>query len=179
MTDREAPIEIVPYDLRWPTLFDEERVRLQPALAPWLAGSIEHIGSTAVPGMAAKPVIDIMAAVSSLEFSRPAIEAATMLGYCYFPYRPDVEHWFCKPSPAHRTHHLHLVPVGSPHWIRPFAFREYLRAHWRVAAEYEKLKRELASRFRFDREAYTAAKSPFIEAITDQALAGGYGHAAP
>jgi GrpB-like predicted nucleotidyltransferase (UPF0157 family) len=178
MTDGEAPIEIVRYDRRWPALFNEERQRLQPALAPWLAGSIEHIGSTAVPGMAAKPVIDIMAGVSSLGSSRQAIEAATMLGYCYFPYRPDVEHWFCKPSPAHRTHHLHLVTVGSPHWIRRIAFREYLRAHGRVAADYETLKRELASRFRFDREAYTDAKSPFIDAITDEALAGGYGHAA-
>lgn len=125
--------------------------------------------------MAAKPVIDIMAGVSGLHVSRPAIDAATTVGYCYFPYRTDVEHWFCKPSAAHRTHHLHLVPVGSAHWIRSIAFRDYLIAHPNVAAEYCELKRALASRFRLDREAHTDAKGPFIDAVTDKALAAGYG----
>lgn len=71
-----------------------------PQLAPWLVGPVEHIGSTAVPGLAAKPVIDIMAGVQARETSRPAIAAATELGYGYWPYQADVEHWFCKPSPA-------------------------------------------------------------------------------
>lgn len=102
MTNGEAPIDILPYyDLRWPTLFDEERVLLQAPFALWLTGSTEHIGSTAVRLMAAKPVIDIMGRVSSFRSSRPAIEAATGLGH--FAYRPDVEHWLCKPSPAPRT----------------------------------------------------------------------------
>lgn len=179
MADGEAPIEVVPYDPGWPVLFQEESHVLRRALGPWLAGPIEHIGSTAIPGIAAKPVIDIMAGVSSLEASRPAIASASTLGYCYFPYRPDVEHWFCKPSAAFRTHHLHLVPVGTPAWIRPIAFREYLRAHPDVAAEYERLKRELAVRFRLDREAYTDAKGPFVNAVTDKALASGYGPATP
>ncbi|MGH9410734.1 MAG: GrpB family protein [Vicinamibacterales bacterium] len=177
MTHGEAPIEVVQYDPAWPALFREERRELQRVLAPWLAGSIEHIGSTAVPGIAAKPVIDIMAGVSSLEASRPAIEAAATLRYCYFPYQPDLEHWFCKPSPALRTHHLHLVPVGSAQWVRPIAFREYLRVHSDVAAEYEELKRGLALRFRLDREAYTDAKRPFIDAVTEKAIAAGFGPA--
>jgi len=171
----DAPIEIVSYDPSWPARFDEERDALRDALAPWLAGPIEHIGSTAIPWLAAKPVIDIMAAVDTLESSKPAIEAAAALSYCYFPYKAHLEHWFCKPSPAFRTHHLHLVPAGSRQWSGPIAFRNYLRTHAAIASEYERLKRTLAETFRFDREAYTAAKAPFIEATTEQALADGYG----
>jgi hypothetical protein len=96
----EAPIEILQYDSSWPSRFERERALLEPILPPWLAGPIEHIGSTAIPGMVAKPVIDIMAAVESLDASRGAISAATNAGYLYFPYRPKLMHWFCKPSPA-------------------------------------------------------------------------------
>ena len=174
MTSAEAPIEIVAYNASWPAQFDEEREALRRVLAPWLAGPIEHIGSTAVPGLAAKAVIDIMAAVETLEQSKAAIDAAAALGYCYFPYKADIKHWFCKPSPSFRTHHLHLVPIKSRHWVGPIAFRNYLRAHGDVAAEYEELKRGLAEKFRFDREAYTEAKGAFIDAVTARALAAGY-----
>jgi GrpB-like predicted nucleotidyltransferase (UPF0157 family) len=129
MTSGEAPVEIVPYDASWPDQFTQEAAFLQRALAPWLAGPIEHIGSTAIPGLAAKPVIDIMAGVDTLDASRPAIATLTDLGYCYFPYRPDSEHWFCKPSPAFRTHHLHLVRVESSQWREALAFRDYQRTH--------------------------------------------------
>jgi GrpB-like predicted nucleotidyltransferase (UPF0157 family) len=172
----QAPIEIVTYDPDWPRRFATEREALRKVLAPWLAGPIEHIGSTAIPGLAAKPVIDIMAAVSALAPSRPAIAAVATLGYCYFPYQADQRHWFCKPSDAFRTHHLHLVPLQSPHWARPIAFRDYLRGHPAIAAEYESLKRKLAQEFRLDREAYTAAKRPFIDTITEKAMAAGGGH---
>jgi len=173
MPSAEAPIEIVAYDASWPGRFAAEAEALRTALAPWLIGPVEHIGSTAVAGLAAKPVIDIMGGVRTLEASRPAIAAAEALGYCYFPYRPDAEHWFCKPSAAFRTHHLHLVPVGSPDWIRRIAFRDYLRAHPATAAEYEALKWRLAREFPFDREAYTDAKGPFVERISALALASG------
>ena len=177
MTNGEAPVEIVAYDPAWPVLFAQESRELRRVLGPWLTGPIEHIGSTAVPGISAKPVIDIMAGVRDLETSRPALEAATALGYCYSPYQPHLRHWFCKPSLKIRTHHLHLVPFSSPQWIRPIAFREYLRTHPDVAAEYDALKRALALQFRLDREAYTKAKSPFIDEVTEKALASGYGGA--
>ena len=177
MTPSEAPVEIVPYDPAWSKGFEEEREALQSALGPWLVGSIEHIGSTAVPGLAAKPVIDIMAGVENLDRSRPAISVVATLGYCYFPYRPDSEHWFCKPSPTFRTHHLHLVPFGHQQWLRSIAFRDYLRAHASVATEYEALKRRLAQDFQFDREAYTEAKTPFVTRVTNVALEHGYGSA--
>ena len=170
MTPPEAPVEIVPYDPSWPVRFEEEAAILRRALVKWLVGPIEHIGSTAIPGIAAKPVIDIMAGVQTVEASRPAIAAATALGYCYAPYQVELEHWFCKPSFAFRTHHLHLIPVGSPQWIRTIAFRDYLRTHSGVAAEYEALKRELAEQYRHDREAYTQAKRPFIDRVIEVAL---------
>ena len=166
----EAPVEIVPYDPAWPRLFEEERTALIDAIGPWLAGAVEHVGSTAIPGLAAKPVIDIMAGVATLAASRPALEAAARLGYCYFPYRPETEHWFCKPSPAFRTHHLHLMPVGGAEWSGTIAFRDYLRAHPEIAAEYAELKGRLARQYRHDREAYTQAKGPFISRVTQAAL---------
>jgi GrpB-like predicted nucleotidyltransferase (UPF0157 family) len=168
-----APIEIAPYDPAWPARFQEEATLLRQALARWIVGPIEHIGSTAVPGLEAKPVIDIMAGVHTLNDSRAAIAAATELSYCYSPYRSELEHFFCKPSPAHRTHHLHLVPVGSPQWIRPLAFRDYLRAHADAAREYEALKRRLAATHTLDREAYTEAKRAFIDRVTDVAMETG------
>ena len=165
----EAPIEVAPYDARWPAAFEQERALLAEALGPWLAGPPEHIGSTAVPGLAAKPVIDSMAPVHTLAASRPAIEAARELGYVHYPYKPDVMHWFCKPSAAHRTHHLHLVPLGSPLWRERLAFRDALRADPELRASYQALKLDLAQRHRLVREAYTDAKTPFIEQVLRQA----------
>lgn len=160
-----APVYVVPYDPSWPARFVAEREALARVLAPWLAGPIEHIGSTAVPGLVAKPVIDIMGAVESLEASRPALAAVAELGYVYFPYREDIMHWLCKPSDEVRTHHLHLVPYGSPLWRERLAFRDRLRADPDVAAEYAALKLELAVRYQLDREAYTDAKEPFVRRV--------------
>jgi GrpB-like predicted nucleotidyltransferase (UPF0157 family) len=169
--NREAPVRVVPYDPSWPSLFDRERAMLERPLAPWLTGPIEHIGSTAVPGLAAKPVIDIMVAVESLAASRAAFRAVSELGYVHFPYRPDVMHWFCKPSPSLRTHHLHLVPFRSPLWMERLAFRDHLRRDPETARQYGELKQRLAVRYELDREAYTDAKEPFIRAVVARALA--------
>jgi GrpB-like predicted nucleotidyltransferase (UPF0157 family) len=173
MTDvPEAPIHIVPYDEFWPTRFNQERAILKTALVHWLTGTIEHVGSTAVPGLAAKPVIDIMVGVENLESSRPAIPALSDIGYCYFPYRVESMHWFCKPSPSFRTHHLHLVPFQSSLWLERLAFRDYLRTHTEAAREYAELKYRLAEQYRFDREAYTEAKTLFVERIIKVAREG-------
>lgn len=168
----EEPISLVPYDLSWPQLFAEERAQLEAALSPWLTGGIEHIGSTAVPGLIAKPVIDMMAPVRDLPSSMDARLAVAQLGYQHFPYRSDVMHWFCKPSPAHRTHHLHLVPFGSELWNARLLFRDQLRRCPETAAEYGRLKLNLAAQYRFDREAYTDGKSGFIEEVLERATLG-------
>jgi GrpB-like predicted nucleotidyltransferase (UPF0157 family) len=158
-------IVIAPYSPLWPERFAEEAARLRVVLAPWLVAGIEHIGSTAVPGLAAKPVIDIMAPVQDLDASRAAIVAAVAAGYCHYPYKPEQMHWFCKPSPAHRTHHLHLVPWGSALWHDRLAFRDELRHNDAFAQQYVDLKRALAARDALDREAYTEAKSPFVASV--------------
>lgn len=159
----EEAVQIEQYDPGWPAAFLFERALIARVIAPWLAGTIEHVGSTAVPGLPAKPVVDIMAAVENLEASRPALEALREIGYCHAPYRSDVMHWLCKPSPELRTHHLHLVPFQSELWIERIAFRDLLRANSTVANEYAKLKLRLAETHRDDRELYTEAKGPFIE----------------
>lgn len=164
-----APVELVAYRAGWPAAFVAEATVLRNLLAPWLVGPVEHIGSTAVPGMTSKPVIDIMAPVASLDESRPAIDRVATAGYVHFPYRPDVMHWFCKPSPAHRTHHLHLVPFGSSLWTARLAFRDALRRHPALAAEYAQLKMELARRHRTDREAYTDGKTEFVDTVLRRA----------
>ena len=164
---RDATVRIAPYDPAWPAAFVQEQGLLREILAPWLAGEIEHIGSTSVPGLAAKPIIDVMAPVVSLGHARAAIAAVTSAGYAYFPYKRDLMHWFCKPSPQRRTHHLHLVPRGSALWLERLAFRDALRKDSNLAAAYAALKARLAVQFEDDREAYTEAKSPFIVAVLE------------
>jgi GrpB-like predicted nucleotidyltransferase (UPF0157 family) len=162
------PVIIRPYDPTWPAKFEIEKRVLTAVLAPWLLGPIEHIGSTAVPGLSAKPVIDIMGPVRDLPSSKPAIEALRPLSYCYFAYKPDRMHWFCKPSPLNRTHHLHLVPFESQVWREQLAFRDCLRSDAATREAYTQLKLKLAAQFRNDREAYTEAKTEFIQAVVER-----------
>jgi GrpB-like predicted nucleotidyltransferase (UPF0157 family) len=161
----QPPVIIHPYDPVWPKRFESEKLLLEPVLAHWLVGPIEHAGSTAVPGLAAKPVIDIMAPVKDLPSSIPAIEALKPLRYRYFEYRADVMHWFCKPSDLERTHHLHLVPFESPLWRDRLAFRDRLRTDAATRDSYSELKLALASKHGNDRDAYTHAKTGFIQSV--------------
>jgi GrpB-like predicted nucleotidyltransferase (UPF0157 family) len=161
----QPPVVIAPYDPAWPGRFEAERAVLARVLEPWLVGPIEHVGSTAVPGLAAKPIVDIMAGGRDLPSSKPAIEALRPLRYCYFDYKADVMHWLCKPSDVERTHHLHLVLFGSRLWRERLAFRDRLRSHVPTREAYLELKLRLAVEYREDREAYTEAKWPFVEAV--------------
>jgi GrpB-like predicted nucleotidyltransferase (UPF0157 family) len=167
MNSTDAAVHILNYDPAWPGKFELERLLLQDVLHEWLTGPIEHVGSTAVSGLAAKPVIDIMAAVESLKVSAPAKAALAVHGYQYFPYKDDVMHWFCKPSAEFRTHHLHLVPFDSNLWRERIVFRNALRSNRELALEYEALKRVLAEAHRNDREAYSEAKWPFVKRVLE------------
>lgn len=158
----QPPVIMESYNSNWPLKFEAEKGALTSVLAPWLVGPVEHVGSTAVPGLAAKPVIDIMAAVRDLASSMPAIEALRPLSYCYFAYKAEQMHWFCKPSDSKRTHHLHLIPFGSRLWNERLAFRDLLRSDDAVRRAYAELKFALAERYRDDREAYTEGKTDFI-----------------
>lgn len=161
----QASVILEEYDSSWPSKFEEEKNHLIAIAGEWHFGSIEHVGSTAVPGMVAKPVIDVMFGVKSLEESKPSIEVLVSHGYEYSPYKTEVMHWFCKPSHAFRTHHLHLIPFESPLWKERIQFRDLLRSDDKVASQYANLKRELAATYKEDREAYTEKKWPFIQQV--------------
>jgi GrpB-like predicted nucleotidyltransferase (UPF0157 family) len=163
------PIEVVAYDPRWPLRYQRERDRIAAALGE-NAVAIEHIGGTAVPGLPAKPVIDIMVGVPDIERAGQAVASLINLGYQYVPelesQLPE-RRYFRRGSPD--THHVHMVAVSSDFWEEHLLFRDYLRTHPQAAEEYGKLKRGLASRFRFDRDAYRAGKVPFIDTVVDAA----------
>jgi GrpB-like predicted nucleotidyltransferase (UPF0157 family) len=158
----DEPIQLAPPDPGWPTRFEQERAALDEAIGEWVCGGIHHVGSTAVPGLEAKPIIDILAGVRDLETARACFEPLADLGYLYAPYLPEEMHWFAKPHPARRTHHLHLVPMDSQRYRDELAFRDRLRTDSQIASRYAALKRELAERHRDDRGAYTEAKSAFV-----------------
>jgi GrpB-like predicted nucleotidyltransferase (UPF0157 family) len=158
----DEPIRLVSADPAWPARFKREQEALAEAIGEWVVGGIHHVGSTAVPGLDAKPIVDILAGIQDLESARGCFEPLAALGYLYAPYRAEEMHWFCKPDPARRTHHLHLVPVDSERFRAELAFRDRLRADPRLAEEYSALKHRLAERHRDDREAYTDGKDGFI-----------------
>lgn len=162
---QEEPVIIVPYDSAWPQKFESEKKLLKKILGKWAMGGIHHVGSTSIPGISAKPVIDIMVGVADLEKAKACIQLLEKISYCYFPYKPAEMIWFCKPSPYKRTHHLHLVQVGSTRWSECLAFRDYLRKNKSVRTDYEKLKKNLAKKYQNNREAYTEAKTNFITGV--------------
>ncbi len=165
----DEAVHLSPYDSAWPETFETEAVALRALLGGWITGGVHHVGSTAIPGMIAKPVIDIMIGVAGLEESRPCIDALRGVGWWYAPYRSDIMHWFCRPNPARRTHHLHLVPTGSDWYQAELSFRDYLIEHAADAERYARLKQDLAARFPNDREAYTEGKSEFIARVNARA----------
>ena len=168
------PITITPYDPRWPGMFAAERARLAEALGS-LAQRIEHQGSTAVAGLAAKPIIDIQVSVASLQPLEAFIAVLSSLGYVHVPHADDVRcPFFHRPADWSHTHHVHLVVTGGEEEARTLAFRDYLRSHPEVAEAYELLKRRLArdadgGTFS-GREAYAAGKTEFVERVTRLAL---------
>jgi len=166
-------VEIVPYDPRWPRLFEEEKTHLLACLPRHLVRRIEHFGSTAVPGLGAKPIVDMLVEVADLEATKleivPVLESQ---GYDYV-WRPThgddgppFYAWFIKREPRTRTrtHHIHMVEAHFEQWDH-LLFRDYLVAHPPVAREYETLKRRLASDHPHDRIAYTNGKTEFVTAV--------------
>jgi len=165
------PIEVVPYDSCWPVLFELEKAALLPAFGEYLC-CIEHIGSTAVPGLAAKPVIDILVGVHSIADAPAFIPALQALGYEYIPEHEAVfpeRRYLHKIVNGKHTHHLHIVEPGSDFFKVQILFRDHLRSHPADAARYAELKYRLAQEYHNDREAYTNGKGPLIEEILNAA----------
>lgn len=169
-------VAVVAYDPCWPELFEKERRHLLSCLPADLVKRIEHFGSTAVPGLPAKPIIDILVEVSSLDETKqriaPILEAQ---GYDYF-WRPSFGDdtppfyaWFIKRDrDGNRTHHIHMVEAQFEHWDR-LLFRDYLIEHPDVARQYGNIKKKLSDAHHSNRVAYTEAKSSFIRSVTEKA----------
>jgi len=168
------PVVIVDYDLRWPRMFAEERARILAAIGSRDV-TVEHVGSTAVPGLVAKPIIDILVGVRRLDEATACIPPLEHIGYEYIPER-EIERperrFLAKPTTKPRTHHIHMVEAGSAFWDRHLLFRDYMRTHGEAADAYARLKRELVVKFREDRDAYTEGKTVFIRDIEERARRG-------
>src|SRR5262249_33918170 len=142
-------IVIVDYDSRWPDRYAEERARVVAVLGDMIE-SIEHIGSTSVPGLSAKPIIDLLVTVPYLGPPDPFIGPLGSMGYIFFPaLGTNDRHMFARGNP--HTHHLHVVQHHSEDHRRPVAFRNYLQSHTDTAYAYVALKRALAERFHHNR----------------------------
>jgi GrpB-like predicted nucleotidyltransferase (UPF0157 family) len=163
-------VVVVDYDPSWPAQYERERAGIVEALGDVMEGvvAVEHVGSTAVPGLAAKPIIDIIVGVRELAAGERCVQPLEALEY---EYRGEAgipgRLYFRKGQP--RTHHLHMVEHGSEFWERHLLFRDLLRERPAVAREYAALKKELAVQYRTDRLAYTEAKTPFIESALARA----------
>ncbi len=173
MPDPEA-VYLTEYDPAWPARFTAAAHWLRDLLDERWIGRIEHVGSTAIPGMIAKPIIDMFVEVPSFELALPnVVPVLTREGCEYFwrDDRPPGHMMFLRhagPDGA-RDLHMHMAPPGHKLWER-LAFRDYVIAHPNRAAEYAALKQELARRYPEDREAYTAGKGPLVRELTDLAL---------
>jgi L-amino acid N-acyltransferase YncA/GrpB-like predicted nucleotidyltransferase (UPF0157 family) len=172
----QEEVDLVPYNPRWPGMFEEEKKHLLACLPQEIVKRIEHFGSTAIPGITAKPIIDILVEVSSLEETKKIIvPVLTAQGYEYF-WRPThgddglpYYAWFIqRDALGNRTYHIHMVERGFEHWER-LLFRDYLIEHPSVRNEYQQLKIQLAEKYSKDRIAYTAAKTDFIVTTTTAA----------
>ena len=176
---RLDPIVIGPYDLSWPDSFGRQRDRIAPLLSGWTTRDIEHMGSTAVPGLRAKGIIDMLAVVGDIHAERRASELLDPVGWVHAPEPFDESERrfsFCFPDISRRTHHLHVVEEASGDWRGWLAFRDYLRSHDDDALAYAALKTQLANdcgQDPNDRDAYRLGKATFIRTITDRALAEG------
>jgi len=164
----KAPVIIEEYNPKWPLLYEDEKNRILNAIGE-KCESIEHVGSTSVPGLGAKPIIDITIGFRTLSEAEECIKPMNKLGYenikeheAEIPER----RYLTKGSKIEgRTHHVHMVETSSKFWKRQLLFRDYLRNNPNVAEEYYRLKKKLANQYGNDRRAYTEGKTAFIQAI--------------
>ena len=163
----EDRVALGAYDPRWPALFEAEAERLRIALAGTVDFRLDHFGSTAIPGLAAKPIIDIMVTVADQAAWPRLIEPIKGLGYVFWADNPRRDRMFfvkgMPPFGTGRTHHVHVRTPADAH--AAILFRDYLRRHPEEASRYAALKRELAERHSTDRDAYTDGKAGFVEDI--------------
>lgn len=162
-------VRLEPYQREWKVLFDSEAARLRSALGDRIL-AIEHVGSTAIQGLAAKPVLDVLVLTERQADADACVEPLQEMGYDYRDDDPVPDRHFLAKGPAYgRTHYLSVTPRGSQTHRDQIDFRDYLRSHPDVARKYERLKRDLASEHPENRRAYTARKAKFIRDVLDRA----------
>jgi GrpB-like predicted nucleotidyltransferase (UPF0157 family) len=161
-------VKLLAHDEQWHHLFAEEKARLQDAIGEFVIG-IEHVGSTSVCGVAAKPILDIAVAISDKANGEKCIAPLENIGYIYRGENGIAgRFYFVKGAP--RTHHLHMLLADSEELRNHLFFRDYLRANPESAAEYDKLKRNLAEKYGNDRDAYLDGKAAFVESILQKSI---------
>jgi GrpB-like predicted nucleotidyltransferase (UPF0157 family) len=172
----DPAVRIVDYDPAWPALAEAELRRIKEALGG-VAVRLEHVGSTAVAGLAAKPIVDLQLSVDAVESQERYVKPLERLGYLFVPApaSPD-HHFFAKPPERPRTHHLHVCEVGSEHELRHVAVRDFLRTHEDEAAHYAGLKRQVVARHPQDRLAYIEGKDEYVAALEERAVLWARGH---
>ncbi|WP_080846278.1 GrpB family protein [Cytobacillus gottheilii] len=163
-------VNLSDYNLNWEKQFEYEKKRIVDALGDKVVG-IEHIGSTSIKGLEAKPIIDIIVGVQCLDEVSNFVIPLSGIEYEYV-YKPEFKErrFFRKGVMGQGTCHLHICEINSSEWIEKLLFRDYLRLHPHVAKEYASLKKELASKYKFDRPTYTKKKEPFIKTIIEKAI---------
>ena len=161
--DVHQPVDLVEPDPGWVDDFARERAEITAALGA-LASSVEHVGSTAVPGLIAKPIIDILVTVPALERAAHLVAPLRALGYAFIDYPQNrARRFFCKGAP--RSHHIHVVEQGGAEHLDKLAFRDALRADQELRAEYRQLKLAAASALRTERAAYGERKSELVRRV--------------
>jgi GrpB-like predicted nucleotidyltransferase (UPF0157 family) len=160
-----SPIAVVDYDSRWPDEFVRERDRILQLVGDFII-ELEHFGSTSIPGLAAKPIIDMLAGVPDVDAVPVATRPLLNSGYTDFGVQVPGRRLFAKGGRANEaTHHLQFVVYGSPAWYEPLRFRETLRADSILAQQYADLKRELASKYERDVRRYGEGKADFVASV--------------
>lgn len=162
-------VEVTPYRQEWTSMFREEANHLRHIFGEHLV-AIYHVGSTSVPGLEAKPIIDIMVVVKDIKLVDEHNQFMQEIGYEPMGENGIAERRYFQKGGDRRTHHVHVYQIGSPHVERHLAFRDYLRTHPDVATEYSDLKRKLAQQFPFDIESYIQGKERLVEQIEQGAL---------
>ena len=163
----DQPITLVDPDPSWHEKFVAQQAALARLLRPWLAAPPEHIGSTAVPGLRAKPIVDILAQVVSLADAQAAVPILEHTGWLFWPEDPNRHYrlWFLRPTPETRSHHLYIMQHGHQEPRNLLLFRDALRADPVLRQEYAALKQRLVERYHSDRDAYTDAKTDFVQTV--------------
>jgi GrpB-like predicted nucleotidyltransferase (UPF0157 family) len=166
---KRGSVKLENYNEMWKKIFEEESKLISSTINEFLI-DIQHTGSTAIPGMAAKPIIDIAVAIDSLSNIEKIIQFLQEVGYHYRGEQGiSGRHLFAKGDEENRTHYLHIMEKNHPEWKNHILFRDYLKSNPKVAKEYERIKRELAKKYESDRGKYTEGKSKFIQKIIENA----------